>query len=120
LWKSSHHHRARKHRAHAVHKGLDERVVGIPLEPPPAMTDVKRVVEQRGVVRPDVEAHRQDLRGMDPRARDVERELADGNPHAPGALVAETEDALVVGDHDQPDVLVGIVAQAVGSDRRLG
>jgi hypothetical protein len=47
---------------------------------------------------------------VDPGARDVESELADGNPHAPGALVAQTQDALVVGDDDQPDVLVRVVA----------
>jgi hypothetical protein len=114
LWKSSHH-RARKHCAHALDEGLDERVVGLPLEPPAAMADVERIVEQRGVVRSDVEDDRQDLRRVDPRARDVERELADRNPHAPGALVAQTQDALVVGDHDEADVLIGIVAEPVGN-----
>ena len=52
---------------------------------------------------------------MDPGAGDVERELADGNSHAAGALVAEPQDALVVGDHDEPDVLVRKVSQAVGN-----
>jgi hypothetical protein len=33
------------------------------------------------------------------------RELADGNPHAARTLVPESEDALVVGGHDEPDAL---------------
>ena len=44
----------------------------------------------------------------------VERELADRDAHAARALVAEAQDALVVGDHDQPDVRVGAVAQDLG------
>jgi len=108
------HDRAGEGSAHALDEGLDEGVVGLALEPSRAMADVERIVEQRRVVRADVQADRQHPGGVDPGARDVERELADGNSHAPGALVAETQDALVVGDHDQPDVLVGIVAQAIG------
>jgi hypothetical protein len=48
---------------------------------------------------------------MDAGRRRVESELADRDPHAAGALVAQPEDPLVIGDHDQPDVLEGGVAQ---------
>jgi len=51
---------------------------------------------------------------VDPRRGDVERELADGDAHAARALVAEAENALVVGDHDEPHVLVGGVREHLG------
>ncbi len=44
----------------------------------------------------------------------VEGELADGDAHAAAALVAEAEDALVVGDDDEADVFAGHVAQEGG------
>ena len=44
--------------------------------------------------------------GWMPRRRRVQRELADRDGHPAGALVAEAEDPLVVGDDDQPDVVV--------------
>ena len=49
---------------------------------------------------------------MDPRGGGVEGELADGDPHAAGPLVAQAEDPLVVGHHDQADVEIGGVAGA--------
>ena len=76
-----------------------------------APADVEVVVEQRLVVGADVEADGQRLRGMDAGGRGVERELADGDAHAARALVAEAEDALVVGDHDEAHVLEGRVAE---------
>jgi hypothetical protein len=51
---------------------------------------------------------------MNAGTRDVERELADGDAHAPRTLVSEAEDALVVGDDDEADVLVGKVAEPLG------
>ena len=41
----------------------------------------------------------------------VQGQLADGDAHAAGALVAEAQDALVVGDDDEAHVGVGRVAQ---------
>ena len=43
---------------------------------------------------------------MDAGAGGVERELADRNAHAAGALVAEAENALAVADHDGLDRVV--------------
>ena len=68
---------------------------------PPA--DVERVGESRLVVGADVEQDRQRRRGMDAGAGRVERELADRDPHAAGALIAEAEDALAVADDDHLD-----------------
>ena len=60
---------------------------------------------------PDVERDRQGQRRVDPRGGRVQRELADRDRHPARALVAEAEDPLVVGDDDQPDVVVRAVAQ---------
>ena len=49
--------------------------------------------------------------GWMPRRRRVQRELADRDRHPARALVAEAEDPLVVGDDDQPDVVVRAVAE---------
>ena len=57
--------------------------------------------------------------GMDAAGGRVERELADRDAHAARALVAEAEDALVVGDHDQPHVVVRAVAQELGDRGRV-
>ena len=51
---------------------------------------------------------------MNARAGGVENQLADGDGHAAGALIAQAEDALVVGDHDQADVALAEVPQALG------
>ena len=48
---------------------------------------------------------------MDAGRGHVEGELAHGNAHAAGALVAEAEDALVVRDHHEANVLERRVAQ---------
>ena len=48
---------------------------------------------------------------MQPGAGGVERQLADRNAHAAGALVAEAEDALAVADHDGLDFVVARMAE---------
>ena len=50
---------------------------------------------------------------MDAGARGVEHQLADGNGHAARALIAQAEDALVVGDHDEADVALEEIAEAL-------
>src|ERR1017187_242195 len=51
---------------------------------------------------------------MNAGARGVKDEFADGNGHAAGPLVAEAEDAFVVGDDHEPDVALAEVAEALG------
>ena len=90
---------------------FDERVVGLAAQPGMAPAEVQVIGEERGVVGAHVEADRQRARGMDAGGGGVERELAHRDGHAAGALVAEAEDALVVGDDDEPHVLEGRVAE---------
>ena len=65
--------------------------------------DIKRIGEVLLVVGAGVENDRQRGRRMQPGAGGVERQLADRNAHAAGALVTEAEDALAVADHDRLD-----------------
>jgi hypothetical protein len=57
--------RVRKHLPDALDEGLDEGLVGRTSQATLAVADVERVLEKLGVVRADVEADGQDLRGMD-------------------------------------------------------
>ena len=85
---------------HGGHERLDESVVFAAAHAlvPPA--DIERVLQALLVVRPYIEEDRQRLGRMDAGAGGVERQLADGNAHATGALVAETQDALAIADDD--------------------
>ncbi len=76
-------------------------------------TGVKVVFEEIRVVGPHVEADRQRVRRMDPGAEGVESELADRDHHSADTLVTETEYPLVVGDDDQPNVLVANMPEDV-------
>ena len=75
--------------------------------------EVEVVVQQRLVVGAHVEADGQGPGGMDAGRGHVEGELAHGDAHAARALVAEAEDALVVGRHHEANVLEGRVAQGL-------
>ena len=108
------HDRMREDLGHARDEGLDELVVGRTRDAARAVPEIERVFEKRGVVGADVEADGQHLGWVDAGARDVERQLADGDAHATRTLVSEAEDALVVGDDDEADVVVGVVPEPLG------
>ena len=73
---------------------------------------VDGVVEQSLVVGAHVEQDGQAVVRGHATQRGVEGHFADGNAHAAGALVAESEDALAVTDHDA----TGLVVARVGED----
>ncbi|OPZ76746.1 MAG: hypothetical protein BWY77_01833 [bacterium ADurb.Bin431] len=75
--------------------------------------DVQGIGEQTFVIGADVDLDRQAVGGMEPGGGDVEADLADGNAHAVAAEVAQSENALAIGDHDQGDVGEGGVAEDV-------
>src|SRR5438067_12392316 len=52
------------------------------------------------IVGADIENDRQRRCRMQPGAGGIERQLADRNAHASGALIAKAEDAFAVADHD--------------------
>jgi len=80
---------------------------------PPSGVEI--VSEKIGVVGSDVQADRQCVRQMDPGTERVESEFANRYRLASDALVAETEDALVVGEDDQADVRVRVPDKAGSS-----
>ena len=98
-------------RAHGVDERRDEIVVVCAAHAlvPPA--DIERVGEMLLIVGADVEQDRQRGRGMQARAGGVERQLADRNAHAAGALIAEAEDALAVAHDDGFDVVEARMAE---------
>ena len=103
-----------------IDERLDQRVVVRPAQPRGAVAEVQRIGQQGRVVGADVERDRQRQRRMDAARRGVQRELADRDGHPAGALVAEPEDPLVVGDHDQPDVVVRALPQQLGDPVAVG
>ena len=70
---------------------------------PPA--DIERVGQKLLVVGADVEKNRQCRRGVQAGASGVERQLADRDTHAAGALITKPEDALAVAHHDGLDAV---------------
>ena len=111
--KSSHWSRRRRQfLLDGLHELLDEVEIGLAghaLVPP---ADVFRRGQSFRVVGADVQDDRQRPRRMDTADQRVERQLADGDAHAAGALIADAEDALAVGDDDDVHLRVGTVPQA--------
>ena len=73
--------------------------------------EIERVVEQNLIVGADIENDRQAVLRRHAGAGGVERELAKRDAHSAGAEIAETEDALAVGDDDEAHVLFRPVGQ---------
>ncbi len=99
-------HRAGEHSRRRPHVGVDEVVVAPPAHPGVPVADIGRVVQQRLVVGADVQGDGDDAGGVDARGGGVDGQLADRDAgpaaHAP---VADAEDLLRVGGHDQVDVV---------------
>ncbi len=92
---------------HGFHECLHDRVVRRAAQPWRPMTQVERIVEEGVVVGADIERDGQRPGRIDARRRGVEGKLSDRDRHPTSPLVAETEDALVVGHDDQADVVAG-------------
>ena len=88
-----------------AHEGLEEVVVLGPAQAALAEAHVCRIGEKILVVRADIQRDGQGMGGVDARAGGVEGELADGDAHAARALIAQTEDPLVVRGDNQADVV---------------
>ena len=84
---------------------VDKIVVFLAAHPLMAPAEIQRIGQTLLIVGADIEHDRQSRRRIKTAAGRVERELADRNAHAAGALVAEPEDALAVGQHDRLDLV---------------
>jgi hypothetical protein len=99
--------RRRMDLGHRLDQLVQQRVVGLALEPRVAHAEVERIVEQPPIVGADVEVDRKRLGRVDAGAGSVERELADRDPHPADALVAQPEDRRIVRDDGDPAAAAG-------------
>ena len=99
-------------RSTAVDKFLDELVVLRAANALVLPADVDGVVEKGFIVGAHIEQNRQAVLRRDAAQRGVEGHLADGNAHAACALIAQSENALAVRDHDAAH----LVKARVGED----
>ena len=114
------HQRLGERRGGRLHELLDHRVVLGRGEATVRQAQVQGIGEQGVVLRPDIQRDRQARRRRDARAGGVERELADGDAHPVGAQVAQAEDALAVGDHDDAHGRLPPVAHDRGDPSPVG
>ena len=96
---------------HGIHEGFDEIVVILAAHPLVPPSDIDRVGETLLVVGPDIEQDRQGGGRMETGAGGIERQFADRDAHAVGALVSETEDALAIADDNSFHVVEAGVRQ---------
>ena len=73
--------------------------------------NVERISQALLVVGADIEQNRQTPFGADAAEGGVEGHLANGNAHAAGALVAQSQDAFAIAYDNAPDVIVTRVRQ---------
>src|SRR5258708_17266656 len=97
--------------AYGIDEGGDERVIGVAAHPFVLPADILRIIQVLPAVGADVEDDRQRRRRMQSGARGIERELADRNAHAAGALVAEAQNALAVADDDRLNAVEARIAE---------
>src|SRR3974390_351507 len=91
--------------AHGVDEAVDKFIVFRAAHALVLPADIERIGQVLLVVGADVEDDRQRGRWMKSGAGGGERQLADRNAHAAGALIAEAEDTLAVADHDGLDAI---------------
>src|SRR4029077_5008945 len=73
--------------------------------------EIFRVAETFLVVGANIQNDGQSARGVYSADKGVERKLADGNAESSYALVADTENAFTIGDHDHIDFRIRVIAE---------
>ena len=97
--------------SHGLHELVDEGRIFVAAHAVLPQAEIQRVLQQRLVVRADIERDGQAVLRWHAGAGGVEREFAKRNAHAADAEVAEAEDPFAVGHHDEADVLLRPVGQ---------
>ena len=95
---------------HRTHELVDERVQLLVRRAGLLDAEVERVGQQRFVVRSRIDQHGKGELRRDAADRGVQRELADRDPHAVRAEVAETQDPFAAGNYDAADIALRPVA----------
>lgn len=103
-------------------EGVDEAVVlgASDARVPPA--EIFGVAKTFLVVGADVENDRKRAGGMNAADERIERKFADGNAQAADALIADAENAFAIGDNDDVDFGIWMIAQQSGDEvaQRIG
>ena len=103
-----------------MHKALNKCVVLGAAQSRRSTSEVIRISDQLTVVGANIERDRECPRRLNACGGGVERELADGNAHAANTEIAESENALVVGDNDQTNLgAARCIAQQFRNSRRV-
>ena len=100
-----------KYLLHRIDKLFDEFIEGGAAFPRLGEANVQRIIEQRLVISPSIEHDGEASGGGHARAGGVEGKLPDRNPHAIGAQIAETQNALAVGYYDHANVRLRPILQ---------
>ncbi len=74
-------------------------------------SDVQRIGNPRRIVRAHIQQHRQTLHRMDTRQRRIQRQLANRDPHAARALVAQPQNPLAIRHHDAAHAVISRMLQ---------
>jgi hypothetical protein len=90
---------------HGVDEQVDEGVVAFATHARVALAEVDLVVQQREVVRPDIDDHGDRVVRVDSGRGGVKALLAEADLDPAHTLVADAQDALAVGDDDELDIL---------------
>ena len=106
--------RVREQRRHGLQIPGDEAVVGSAADPGVPVAQVQRVVQQPLVVGAHVQGHRDHPARVDPGRSGIDRQLAHRDRDAAHAPVADAENLLGVGAHDQVHV-AGSQAQVLNA-----
>jgi len=101
----------RLERLHCADKFRDKGHVSLATHAVLPQAEVQRIIEQRLIVRADVENDRQAVLRGHAGASGIERQLAERYAHAPGSEIPQSQDALAVGDDDEAHVLLRPVAE---------
>ena len=107
--------RIRIHLDDSVDELVDEAVVLLATKPRLAVSDVELIVEQFCVVGADIQRDGDATLRMDSRRCCVQRKLPDGYPHTTSTLIANAEDAFVVGHHNDRRLHHGACTENVGN-----
>ncbi len=105
--------RVREGHADTLDERLQDVVIGLAAEPGGPIAEVERIGQEVLAVGTDVQRDGERAGRVDAGGGAVQRKLADRDRHPTHALVAEAQDPLVVGHHDQAHVL-----GRPGQDRR--
>ena len=102
------------------HERLDDRFVCRAAQSRRPVTQVERIVQELLVVGPDIERDGQCLGRIDAGGRRIQGQLPNRDRHPAGPLVAKAQDAFIVGNDDQTDVVAGRAKDGVDPPHVIG